>query len=83
MLRNSNIFKEEGVTCRYLCEKHPNKKAKYYANSDRNIMFCSKCALTMALQGLRIEETPIGDGIHSPPHIIEYMRKSRLLSFTT
>jgi hypothetical protein len=34
-----------------MCEKHPNKKAKYYVNNGSSERFCSKCALNMALKG--------------------------------
>ncbi|CAD8071477.1 unnamed protein product [Paramecium sonneborni] len=56
ILKSSNIFKQK-EQCNNICAKHPNKKAKYYVQYDNSKLFCSKCALNLALQGLKIEET--------------------------
>ncbi|CAD8136548.1 unnamed protein product [Paramecium pentaurelia] len=56
MLQNSNILKHANQDNNN-CLKHPNKKAKFYVQQNSNQLFCSKCALNLALQGLKIEET--------------------------
>ncbi|CAD8065628.1 unnamed protein product [Paramecium sonneborni] len=56
ILKSSNIFKQK-EQCNNICAKHPNKKAKYYVQYDQSKLFCSKCALNLALKGLKIEET--------------------------
>ncbi|CAD8151334.1 unnamed protein product [Paramecium pentaurelia] len=56
ILKSSNIFKQKEQS-NNKCSKHPNKKAKYYVQCDKTKQFCSKCALTLALKGLKIEET--------------------------
>ncbi|CAD8055680.1 unnamed protein product [Paramecium primaurelia] len=56
ILKSSNIFKQK-EQCNNICAKHPNKKAKYYVQYDNSRLFCSKCALNLALKGLKIEET--------------------------
>ncbi|CAD8069435.1 unnamed protein product [Paramecium sonneborni] len=56
ILKSSNIFKQKEQS-NNKCLKHPNKKAKYYVQCDKSKQFCSKCALTLALKGLKIEET--------------------------
>ncbi|CAK70735.1 unnamed protein product (macronuclear) [Paramecium tetraurelia] len=56
ILKSSNIFKRKEQS-NNKCAKHPNKKAKYYVQCDKSKQFCSKCALTLALKGLKIEET--------------------------
>ncbi|CAD8045456.1 unnamed protein product [Paramecium primaurelia] len=56
ILKKSNIFKQK-EQCNNSCAKHPNKKAKYYVQQDISKLFCSKCALNLALKGLKIEET--------------------------
>ncbi|CAK55919.1 unnamed protein product (macronuclear) [Paramecium tetraurelia] len=56
ILKNSNILKHANNDSNN-CLKHPNKKAKFYVQQNSNQLFCSKCALNLALQGLKIEET--------------------------
>ncbi|CAD8117781.1 unnamed protein product [Paramecium sonneborni] len=56
ILKNSNIFKQK-ASSHLNCLKHPNKKAKYYAQNDKRTLFCSKCALNLALKGHKIEES--------------------------
>ncbi|CAD8054913.1 unnamed protein product [Paramecium primaurelia] len=56
ILKSSNIFKRKEQS-NNKCAKHPNKKAKYYVQCDKSKQFCSKCALNLALKGLKIEET--------------------------
>ncbi|CAD8062106.1 unnamed protein product [Paramecium sonneborni] len=55
ILKSSNIFKQKEQS-NNKCAKHPNKKAKYYVQCDKSKQFCSKCALNLALKGLKIEE---------------------------
>ncbi|CAK66863.1 unnamed protein product (macronuclear) [Paramecium tetraurelia] len=56
LLKKSNIYKQK-EKCNNSCVQHPNKKAKYYVQQDVSKLFCSKCALALALKGLKIEET--------------------------
>ncbi|CAD8113653.1 unnamed protein product [Paramecium sonneborni] len=56
ILKNSNIFKQK-ASSHLNCLKHPNKKAKYYSQNDKRTLFCSKCALNLALKGHKIEES--------------------------
>ncbi|CAD8153939.1 unnamed protein product [Paramecium octaurelia] len=56
ILKKSNIYKQK-EQCNNSCVQHPNKKAKYYLQQDNSNLFCSKCALALALRGLKIEET--------------------------
>lgn len=37
--------------------KYHKLQAKYYAEHDRRTLFCSKCALNLALKGHKIEES--------------------------
>ncbi|CAD8148915.1 unnamed protein product [Paramecium pentaurelia] len=56
ILKNSNILKNDNNESNS-CQRHPNKKAKFYVQQNSSQLFCSKCALNLALQGLQIEET--------------------------
>ncbi|CAD8052264.1 unnamed protein product [Paramecium sonneborni] len=56
ILKNSNILKQIDNESNS-CLRHPNKKAKFYVQQNSDQLFCSKCALNLALQGLQIEET--------------------------
>ncbi|CAD8048431.1 unnamed protein product [Paramecium sonneborni] len=56
ILKNSNILKQNDNESNS-CLRHPNKKAKFYVQQNSGQLFCSKCALNLALQGLQIEET--------------------------
>ncbi|CAD8050084.1 unnamed protein product [Paramecium primaurelia] len=56
ILKNSNILKHDNNESNS-CQRHPNKKAKFYVQQNSSQLFCSKCALNLALQGLQIEET--------------------------
>ncbi|CAK71453.1 unnamed protein product (macronuclear) [Paramecium tetraurelia] len=71
ILKSSNIFKQK-EQCNNICAKHPNKKAKYYVQSDNSRLFCSKCALNLALKGLKIEET-----LEKQPEIYRQQRIQR------
>ncbi|CAD8206689.1 unnamed protein product [Paramecium pentaurelia] len=72
ILKNSNIFKQKAVS-HLNCLKHPNKKAKYYAQNDNRTLFCSKCALNLALKGHKIEESAVAE--------LELQRQMRINQF--
>ncbi|CAD8200385.1 unnamed protein product [Paramecium octaurelia] len=72
ILKNSNIFKQK-ASSHLNCLKHPNKKAKYYAQNDKRTLFCSKCALNLALKGHKIEESAGAE--------LEFQRQLRINQF--
>ncbi|CAD8192346.1 unnamed protein product [Paramecium octaurelia] len=72
ILKNSNIFKQK-ANSHLNCLKHPNKKAKYYAQNDKRTLFCSKCALNLALKGHKIEESAGTE--------LEFQRQMRINQF--
>ncbi|CAD8095537.1 unnamed protein product [Paramecium primaurelia] len=72
ILKNSNIFKQK-ANSHLNCLKHPNKKAKYYAQVDKRTLFCSKCALNLALKGHKIEESAGTE--------LEFQRQMRINQF--
>ncbi|CAK59947.1 unnamed protein product (macronuclear) [Paramecium tetraurelia] len=72
ILKNSNIFKQK-ANSHLNCLKHPNKKAKYYAQNDKRTFFCSKCALNLALKGHKIEESAGTE--------LEFQRQMRINQF--
>ncbi|CAK90808.1 unnamed protein product (macronuclear) [Paramecium tetraurelia] len=72
ILKNSNILKNDNNESKS-CQRHPNKKAKFYVQQNSGQLFCSKCALNLALQGLQIEETQEGE--------LEMQRKDKINNF--
>ncbi|CAD8141825.1 unnamed protein product [Paramecium octaurelia] len=72
ILKNSNILKNDNNESKS-CQRHPNKKAKFYVQQNSCQLFCSKCALNLALQGLQIEETQEGE--------LEMQRKDKINNF--
>ncbi|KAM3133799.1 hypothetical protein pb186bvf_014062 [Paramecium bursaria] len=82
LLKGSNIFKNSKNS--NSCPKHPSKRvniqikqfnqAKYYIAHDKRSLFCSKCALNLALKGLKIEET-------SDNPNLELLRQKRISTF--
>lgn len=52
--------KQKSIISTFYSEKY---QAKYYTENNKGTLFCSKCALNLALLGLKIEENPCEERI--------------------